>query len=112
MSIRKVALKFLCMFLFILFIVPALAQDKEGYEIVQPGEFKLELAAKSLDFTNGGKCVDSGEGIELKINGYLLTVTGVSNCKIYIKELGPIKIMYGSELWLTPEQKTKAKTLK
>lgn len=92
------------------------AADEEGYEPVQPGEFKLGLAVASLEFSNGGKCVASGKGIELRLNEYLLKVTGVSNCKIDTEELGPVKLIptgpFGAQLWLTPAQKTKAKMLK
>ena len=94
----------------------AVGADSEGYERAESGEFKMTLAVSSLDFTKGGQCVDSASGVELRINGYLLKFKGVSNCKLDTEELGLVKLIgagpFGAQLWLTPDQKAKARALK
>jgi hypothetical protein len=94
----------------------AFGADKEGYEPVDVNEFKLGLAVSELSFSNGGQCVASASGVELRINDYLLKFKGVSNCKLDTEELGPVKLIgtgpFGAQLWLTPDQKAKAKMLK
>lgn len=101
---------------FIAPIPPAIAADEEGYERVEAGELKLEFTVKTLAFSNGGKCVAIADGAVLRINGHPLAVKGVSNCKLDTEELGPVKLLgtgsFGAQLWLTPAQKAKAKTLK